>query len=85
MQTIAKILKVMYKPYSPDIKGYIFRIADLIYIVINSNLSKADADEAQETLTGAFASASEGNNLILLKGNGQLCKSEHLDILERAC
>lgn len=81
-----QILEVLYKPYSPDIKGYIVRIADLIYIVINSNLSKADAEEAQDTLTAAHASAPEGS-FILLHGNGRLQKTEDfdIDILERAC
>lgn len=84
MNLKSSIIKVLYKPYSTDIKGYIVRIADLIYIVINSKLSKADADKAQETLTEAFASAPEGK-LILLKGNDQLLKTEDLDFLERAC
>ena len=79
-----QILEVLYKPYSPDIKGYIVRIADLIYIVINSNLAKVDADAAQETLTAAYASSPEGS-FILLHGDGRLQKSEDFDILERAC
>lgn len=79
-----QILEVLYKPYSPDIKGYIVRIADLIYLVINSNLSQADADEAQAVLTQAYASAPEGS-FILLHGDGRLQKTEDFDILERAC
>ena len=79
-----QILEVLYKPYSPDIKGYIVRIADLIYLVINSNLSQADAEEAQDTLTAAYASAPEGS-FILLHGDGRLEKTENFDILERAC
>lgn len=79
-----QILEVIYKPYSPDINGYIVRIADLIYLVINSNLSKADADEAKAALTEAYASAPE-SRFILLHGNGRLEKTENLDILERAC
>lgn len=79
-----QILEVLYKPYSPDIKGYIVRIADLIYLVINSNLSKADADEAQAILTEAYASSPE-HRFILLHGNGRLEKTEYLDFLERAC
>lgn len=77
-------LEVLYRPYSMDIKGYILRIADLIYLVINSNLSKADADEAQSTLTEAYASAPEGS-FILLHGNGRIEKTENSNILERAC
>lgn len=84
MKIKSQILEVLYKPYSPDIKGYIVRIADLIYLVINSNLSQADADEAQATLTQAYASAPEGS-FILLHGDGRLEKTEDFDILERAC
>lgn len=79
-----QILEVLYKPYSPDIKGYIVRIADLIYLVINSNLSQADADEAQSKLTEAYASAPDGS-FILLHGDGRIEKTEDFDILERAC
>lgn len=84
MKLKGQILEVLYKPYSPDIKGYIVRIADLIYLVINSNLTTADADAAQETLKEAYASAPEGS-FILLHGDGRLQKSEDFDILERAC
>ena len=79
-----QIIEILYKPYSPDIRGYIVRIADLIYIVINSNLSKADADKAQDTLIEAAASAPEGS-LVLLQGNGELYKTDNLEFLERAC
>lgn len=86
MTVSKKIYEVLFKPYSEDIRGYIVRIADLIYLVINSNLSKADAEEAQDTLTEAYASAPEGS-FILLQGNGRLQKTEDfdIDILERAC
>ena len=79
-----KIYEVLFKPYSEDIRGYIVRIADLIYLVINSNLSKADAEEAQDKLTAAYASAPEGS-FILLHGDGRLQKTEDFDFLERAC
>lgn len=82
----SKTFEILYKPYSKDVMGYILRIADLTYIVINSNLSKADADETQATLIQAYASAPEGS-FILLQGNGRLQKTEDfdIDILERAC
>ena len=84
MSLKSEIVEVLYKPYSLDVKGYIIRIADLIYIVINSNLSKADADKAQDTLIEAAASAPEGS-LVLLQGNGELYKTDNLEFLERAC
>lgn len=79
-----QILEVLYKPYSPDIKGYIVRIADLIYLVINSKLSKSEAEDVQATLEAA-AEKHPHHSFILLHGNGQLHKSDNLDFLERAC
>lgn len=75
--------ELLYKPYSMDIKGYILRIADLIYIVINSHLSKTEAEKTENTLKEL--STNHPHKLILLKGDGQVCKTDNLDILERAC
>lgn len=76
-------LEVLYRPYSMDIKGYILRIADLLYIVINSHLSKTEAEEAENTLKEL--STKHPHNLILLKGDGKVLKTDNSDILERAC
>lgn len=86
MSLKSKIIEVLYKPYSTDVRGYIVRIADLIYIVINSRLSKPDAEDTQATLEAA-AEKHPHHSFILLHGNGRLQKSEDfdIDILERAC
>lgn len=75
--------ELLYKPYSMDIQGYILRIADLVYIVINSRLSKAEAEKSENTLREL--SSEHPHKLILLKGDGYIYKTDNLDILERAC
>ena len=84
MSLKSKIIEVLYKPYSPDVQGYIVRITDLIYIVINSNLSTPDAEDTQAKLEAA-AEKYPNHNFVLLHGNGQLQKSDNLEFLERAC
>lgn len=81
-----KIYEVLFKPYSEDVRGYIVRIADFIHIVINSRLSKPDAEATQATLKAA-AEKHPQHSFILLHGNGRIQKSEDfdIDILERAC
>lgn len=78
-----KTLEVLYKPYSADIRGYILRIRDLIYIVINSHLSNKEAEETKKTLKEL--SAEHPHNLILLYGSGEVYKTDNLNFLERAC
>ena len=78
-----KTLEVLHKPYSADIRGYILRIRDLIYIVINSRLSNQEAENTENTLKEL--SAEYPHNLIVLKGSGEVCKTDNLDFLERAC
>lgn len=75
--------ELLYKPYSMDVKGYILRIADLIYVVINSRISKEEAEKSEQTLKEL--STSYPHKLILLKGDGEIYKTDNLDILERAC
>lgn len=75
--------ELLYKPYSMDVKGYILRIADLIYVVINSRLSKKEAEATENKLKEL--SKSNPHKLILLKGDGYTYKTDNLDILERAC
>ena len=77
-------LEILYKPYSADIKGYILRIADFIYVVINSRLSKHEAAETESTLK-ELSTQYPHNKLILLQGNGNVYKTDNLDFLERAC
>lgn len=76
--------ELLYKPYSMDIQGYILRIADLIYIVINSRLSKTEAEKTENTLKELSTSHPQ-HKLILLKGDDKVYKTDNLDILERAC
>lgn len=75
--------ELLYKPYSMDIKGYILRIRNLIYIVINNRLSKTEAENTETELKEL--SASNPQKLILIKGDGKVYKTDNLDILERAC
>ena len=86
MTVSKKIYEVLFKPYSEDVRGYIVRIADLMHIVINSRLSKPDAEDTQASLEAA-AENHPHHCFILLQGNGRLYKSEDfdIDILERAC
>ena len=79
----SKTFEILYKPYSKDVMGYILRIADYIYLVINSRLSKPEAERvssALEELADAYP-----NKLVLLKGNGDVHKTDNLEFLERAC
>ena len=78
-----KTIEVLYKPYSMDIQGYILRIADLIYIVINNRLSNNESESAKNTLNEL--SECHPHKFILLKGDGSIYKTDNLDILERAC
>lgn len=75
--------ELLYKPYSMDVQGYILRVADLIYIVINSHLPKMEAENTENTLKEL--SANHPHKLILLKGDGNIYKTDNLDTLERAC
>lgn len=76
--------EILYKPYSRDVMGYILRIADCIYLVVNKQLSKIEADNVEETLVKMIDSHPP-SRLIVLKGDGSIQKTDNLDILERAC
>lgn len=76
-----QILEVLYKPYSPDIRGYVVRIADFVHIVINSTLSKPDAEDTQAKLESA-AEKHPNHNFVLLHGNGQIYKSDNFKLPE---
>ena len=80
----SKTFEILYKPYSKDVMGYILRISDYIYIVINSRLSNLKAKKVQETLN-ELTTSHPPSKLILLKGDGEIYKTDNLDILERAC
>lgn len=80
----SKTLEILHKPYSNDVMGYILRIADFIYIVINKCLPKADADMAEAKLR-ELADSQPPSKLVLLKGNGEVYKTDNLEFLERAC
>lgn len=84
MTVSKKIYEVLFKPYSEDVRGYIVRIADFIHIVINSHLSKPEAEATQATLEAA-AEKHPQHSFILLHSNGRIEKTENLDFLERAC
>ena len=80
----SKTFEILYKPYSTDVMGYILRMADYIYLVINKRLSKVEANKAEETLK-ELATAHPPSKLVLLKGNGEVLKTDNLEFLERAC
>lgn len=78
-----KTFEILHKPYSKEVLGYILRIADLIYVVINSRISKEEAEKTENALRKL--STNYPHKLILLKGDGEIYKTDNLDILERAC
>lgn len=80
----SKTFEILYKPYSTDVMGYILRIADYIYLVINSRLSKKEADRVEGMLK-ELADSHPQPKLVLLKGNGEVYKTDNLEFLERAC
>lgn len=80
----SKTFEILYKPYSTDVMGYILRIADYIYLVINSRLSVREAEKVERTLK-EIAEAHPPSKLILLHGDGNIQKTDNLEFLERAC
>ena len=80
----SKTLEILYKPYSTDVMGYILRIADYIYLVINKRLSSQEAASAAEKLK-ELVDSHPPSKLILLKGDGEIYKTDNLEFLERAC
>ncbi len=78
-----KTVEILHKPYSKGVMGYILRLADYIYIVINSRLSKKEAEKTESTLKEL--SDNHPHKLILLKGDGNIYKTDNLEFLERAC
>lgn len=80
----SKKFEILYKTYSKEVAGYILRIADFAYIVINKCLSKKEAKRAEETLK-EIAESHPPSKLILLKGDGEIYKTDNLEFLERAC
>ena len=84
MNLKSNILEILYKPYSTNIKGYIIRITDLMYIVINSRLSKPEAAETKEELI-ELSESNPQYSLVLLQSNGNVYKSNNIDSLGRAC
>lgn len=79
-----KTFEILYKPYSNKVMGYILRIADLIYVVINSRLSKEEAGKTEEALK-ELSEQHPHNKLVLLQGNGKVYRTDNLEFLERAC
>lgn len=79
----SKTFEILYKPYSADVKGYILRLAD-IYLVVNSRLTADEAKRIHVTLH-ELVESSPLCKLILLKGDGEVYKTDNLDFLERAC
>ena len=80
----SKTFEVLFKPYSKEVTGYILRIYDLGYIVINKCLSEKEAKCAEETLK-EIADSNPPSKLILLRGDGHIYKTDNLEFLERAC
>lgn len=80
----SKTFEILYKPYSKAVMGYILRIADYIYIVINSRLPKQEAEDTEKKLKELSTDFPQ-HKLVLLQGNGDIYKTDDLDILERAC
>lgn len=76
--------KILYKSYSTNVMGYILRIADYIYLVINKRLGKQEAEKVQTKLQ-ELAESHPPSKLVLLKGNGEIYKTDNLEFLERAC
>lgn len=79
-----KKIEVLRKSYSTDVMGYILRIADFIYIVINKCLPKSEAENTEEKLK-EIAASHPPSKLVLLKGNGEIYKTDNLEYFERAC
>lgn len=79
-----KTVEILRKPYSKEVMGYILRIADYIYIVINKQLSKIETDDVEKTLVKMIDSHPP-SRLIVLKGDGEIYKTDNLEFLERAC
>ena len=79
-----KTVEILRKPYSKGVVGYILRIADFLYIVINSCLSKREAEKAESALK-ELSTSNPHNKLTVLKSNGEVCKTDDLNFLERAC
>ena len=77
-------LEILYKPYSMDVNGYVLRIADLIYLVINSRLTRQESEETHRALK-ELSTSNPQYKLVLLKGDGEVYKTDNLDFLERAC
>lgn len=80
----SKTFEILYKPYSNEVMGYILRMRDFVYIVINSKLSKKEAERTKEVLKD-IEESHPPSKLILLKGDGEICKTDNLEFLERAC
>lgn len=80
----SKTIEILYKPYSTDVMGYILRISDYIYLVINSRLSTKESEKVKTTLN-ELADSHPPSKLILLQGDGNIYKTDNLDFLERAC
>ena len=80
----SKTFEILYKPYSTDVMGYILRIADYIYLVINSRLSVSETEKVERTLK-EIVDSHPPSKLVLLKGNGEIQKTDNLEFLERAC
>lgn len=77
------IHEILYKKYSEAVQGYTLITPEgNRYFVINSVLPKADAEKAYSVLVEASASAL-GSRFILLQGNGQLYKSDNLQLTEK--
>lgn len=75
------INEIIYKPYSLNIIGYIIRITDCVYIIINKALSKFDMEKAQIKLT-ELSSNYQNNKLVLLTADGKIHTTDNLNFLE---
>lgn len=81
-EMLQKTHEILFKPYSQDVIGYIARIINCgNYIVVNSNLPKEESEKAQAKLLELETSFPQ-DRFILLQGNGQIYKSENLQLAE---
>lgn len=79
----ARIHNILFRTYSKEVQGYTFVTPEgNRYFVLNSDLPKADAEQAYSILVEASASAL-GSGFILLQGNGRLYKSDNFKLPEK--
>lgn len=77
------INEILYKPYTSNIIGYIVRLTDCIYIVINNALSKLDMEKAHIELT-ELSNNYQDNKLVLLTADGKIHTTDNLNFIEKS-